>query len=173
MPLARLDVVLCKLASCKCHPGTNHATQRRPCMNNNNGRDKLWNDAIWQDIDKAVLAEIGRIRVAQKIFPSSPMSNGSYVPADIFDPDTMSIAEGQTKPFIEISVEFPLTQTQVENEATLKTGRTLARLATKSLALAEDLLFFQGADAKLPPEIRVVNRNSAQNGLLGVAAQAK
>lgn len=138
-------------------------------MNNNNGRDKIWNDAVWQEIDKAVLAEVGRIRVAQKVFPSTPMANASYVPADIFDPKTMSIAEGQTRPFIEISVEFPLTQTQVDNEATLKTGRTLARLATKSLALAEDLLFFQGADAKLPDEVRVVNRNATDGGLLGVA----
>src|SRR5215813_2358222 len=137
-------------------------------MNNNLGRDKLWSDGVWQEIDKAVLAEVGRIRVAQKVFPSTPMLNASFVPADIFDAKNMSIAEGQTKPFIEISVEFPLTQTQVDNEATLKTGKTLARLATKSLALAEDLLFFQGADAKLPHEIRVVNRNSAHSGLLGV-----
>lgn len=138
-------------------------------MNNNLGRDKLWTDAVWQEIDKAVLAEVGRIRVAQKVFPSTPMPNASYVPADIFDPKTMSIAEGQTKPFIEISVEFPLTQTQVDNEATLKTARTLARLSSKSLALAEDLLFFQGAKAELPPEVRVVNRNSNDGGLLGVA----
>jgi uncharacterized linocin/CFP29 family protein len=138
-------------------------------MNNNLGRDKVWNDATWQDIDKAVLGEVGRIRVAQKVFPSTPMSGASYVPADIFDPTTMSIAEGQTSPFIEISVEFPLTQTQVENEATLKTSRTLARLATKSLALAEDLLFFQGNGATLPPEVKAVNRNSANGGLLGAA----
>jgi uncharacterized linocin/CFP29 family protein len=138
-------------------------------MNNNLGRDKVWNDATWQDIDTAVLGEVGRIRVAQKVFPSTPMSGASYVPADIFDPKTMSIAEGQTSPFIEISVEFPLTQTQVENEATLKTSRTLARLATKSLALAEDLLFFQGSGATLPPEVKAVNRNSANGGLLGAA----
>jgi len=137
-------------------------------MNNNLGRDKLWSDGVWQEIDKAVLAEVGRIRVAQKVFPSTPMLNASFVPADIFDAKNMSIAEGQTKPFIEISVEFPLTQTQVDNEATLKTGKTLARLATKSLALAEDLLFFQGAKAELPPEVRVVNRNSNDGGLLGV-----
>src|SRR5262245_20917299 len=104
-------------------------------MNNNFGRDKLWNDAnlrnepndvsasIWQDIDKVVLREAGRIRVAQKVFPSITMSGASQVPKDIFDPTTMSIAEGETKPFMEISVEFPLTSTQVENEGTLKTTR--------------------------------------------------
>jgi uncharacterized linocin/CFP29 family protein len=138
-------------------------------MNNNLGRDKVWDDAIWQEIDKAVMAEVGRIRVAQKVFPGIAMPNASYVPADIFDAKTMSIAEGQTKPFIEISVEFPLTQTQVDNESTLMTGRTLARLATKSVALAEDLLFFRCADVKLPPEVKVVNRNSTNGGLLGAA----
>jgi hypothetical protein len=35
-------------------------------MNNNLGRDKVWNEATWQDIDTAVLGEVRRIRVAQK-----------------------------------------------------------------------------------------------------------
>jgi uncharacterized linocin/CFP29 family protein len=138
-------------------------------MNNKLGRDKMWNESTWQDVDEAVLAEVGRIRVVQKVFPSTTIAGASHVPADIFDPKTMSIAEGQTKPLIELSVEFPLTQSQVQNEATLKTSRTLARLATKSLALAEDLLFFQGAAAPLPPEVKVVNRNSVDGGLLGAA----
>jgi uncharacterized linocin/CFP29 family protein len=139
-------------------------------MPNNLGRDELWNPQVWGEIDKAILAEVGRIRVAQKIFPSSPTNNGQYVPADKFDAKTMTIAEGQTRPFLEISLEFSLTQGQVDGETTLRTGRTLARLAAKSVALAEDLLFFQGEKVKLPHGVKVVNQKSADNGLLGVRA---
>ncbi len=136
-------------------------------MANNLSRDKVWTPEIWADIDKAVLAEVGRLRVAQKVFPGSTNGNGQYVPADKFDRDKMMIAEGLTKPYIEISVEFRLTQGQVDGEATLHTGRTLAQLATKSVAMAEDILLFQGHHAQLPANVRVVNHESADGGLLG------
>ena len=135
-------------------------------MPNNLGRDEVWSEPVWKEIDDAVLAEVGQIRVAQKVFPSSQSANGQYVPADDFDPKTMTIAEGQTKPFIEISVEFRLTQGQVNNEATLRTCKTLARLASKSAALVEDTLFFQGKDANLEASVKVVNKDSAGPGLL-------
>src|SRR5215207_8016101 len=129
-------------------------------MPNNLGRDEVWSPEVWQEVDNAVLAEVGRIRVAQRVFPSMPSPNGQYVPADNFDPNTMTIAEGETKPFIEISVEFRLTQGQVDNETTLHTSRTLARLAAKSIALAEDTLFFQGNGAKLPIGVKAINKES-------------
>ncbi len=138
-------------------------------MNNNLGRDQVWNPDVWKVIDKAVLDEVGRIRVVQKVFQSSPSPSPSNVPADAFDREKMTIAEGKTKPFIEISIEFSLTNSQVNDEATLRTGRTLAKMATKSLALAEDKLFLQGAKAKLDDNIKVVNRDSAEDGLLGEA----
>lgn len=137
-------------------------------MNGSLGRDKVWTPEIWGEIDKAVKAEVGQIRVAQKVFPSVQFSNGAVVPADILDFTTMTVQEGQTKPFIELSVEFTLTQSQVENEATLRTGRTLARLSAKAVALAEDTIFFQGKGAALAG-VRVVNRDSAEDGLLGKA----
>ena len=136
--------------------------------NNNLGRGEVWSEPVWREIDDAVLKEVGRIRVAQKVFPSSQSSNGQYVPADEFDPKAMTIAEGRTKPFIEISVDFRLTQGQVDNEATLQTGKTLSRLASKSAALAEDKLFFQGNQANLDPNVKVVNKDSVGPGLLNV-----
>src|SRR5262245_20777145 len=129
---------------------------------NNLNRDDLWTKDVWADIDKAVLAEVGPIRVAQKVFPTTTMAGASNVPADVFDPATMSIEEGKTKPFIEISVDFRLTQSQVDNETTLHTARTLAKLAAKSLALAEDTLTFRGGgkDVPLPRRVKVINRDS-------------
>ena len=44
-------------------------------MNGNLGRDKVWNQQIWSEIDKAVQEEVGRIRVAQKVFPSTVVNN--------------------------------------------------------------------------------------------------
>jgi uncharacterized linocin/CFP29 family protein len=143
-------------------------------MNANNlNRDGLWTPDVWKDIDTAVLAEVGAIRIAQKVFPSTPMPGAANVPADIFRPQSMSISEGQTKAFIEISIEFQLTQSQVDNEITLHTARTLAKLSAKSIALAEDSLIHQGEDAKLPPTVKVVNRESANSGLLGAARANK
>jgi uncharacterized linocin/CFP29 family protein len=141
-------------------------------MANNLGRDKIqWTPEIWADIDKAVLAEVGRLRVAQKVFPGSTNGNGQYVPSDKFDRDKMMIADG-TKPYIEISVEFRLTQGQVDGEATLHIGRTLAQLASKSVAMAEDILLFQGHHAQLPANVKVVNHESADGGLLGCRGTA-
>lgn len=137
--------------------------------NNNLGRDKVWNTDIWADIDKAVTAEVLRLRVVQKLLPSSQDGNGQYVPADVFDNATMTIAEGQTKPYLEISVEFKLTQGQADDESTLHTGKTLARLAAKAVAQAEDALFLQGKNPApaLPATTKVVNRDWAGAGLLG------
>jgi hypothetical protein len=86
----------------------------------------------------------GAIRVAQNIFYCDTSMQGSTsVPADIFDPDTMRIAEGHTKPYIEISSEFSLTSGQA-SEISGQTGTTLALLAARPLALVEDMLFSVG-----------------------------
>ena len=138
-------------------------------MPNNLGRDQIWTPDIWAAIDKAVLDEVGAIRVVQKVFDGMSTPNAANVPADEFDPDEMKIAEGTTKPLIEISVEFSLTQSQVNNEAAMHTGQTLAKLAAKVLASAEDKLLLQGRDAPLPRNVKVVNKNSAESGLFGAA----
>lgn len=69
--------------------------------------------------------------------------NSTEVPDDVInfqDPDGLSIREGRTKPFVEIYQEFPLTSTQMTKEPQIKTCRTLARMAAKALALAEDTI---------------------------------
>jgi uncharacterized linocin/CFP29 family protein len=139
-------------------------------MPNNLGRNQLnWTPAIWAAIDKAVLDEVGSIAVVRKVIDNISVPGAANVPADDFDRDEMKIAEGRTKPLIEISVEFSLTQSQVDNEATLYTGQTLAKLAAKSLALAEDEMLLRGHHAELPRTVKVVNKESAGDGLLGAA----
>ena len=51
--------------------------------NNATGRENMWNPQIWGDIDKAVMADVGRVRVAQKVFPAQQKPNQDNVQADI------------------------------------------------------------------------------------------
>jgi hypothetical protein len=90
---------------------------------------------VWKSINDGVTQSVGAIRVAQKVFPATQLAGVTSVPADIFNPETMSIAEGHTRPYIELAVEFPLTNGQVNDDATGATAITLAKLAAKSLAL--------------------------------------
>jgi len=135
---------------------------------NNLNRDQIWTSAVWQDIDNAVLATPVLLELRKKVLSTTPVAGESNVPPDVFHPDTMSIEEGQTKSLIEISVEFRLRQSQVDNESTLHTTRTLAKLAAKSLVLAEDILIFQSAKAEIPKGVKVISGEAAEKGLLGV-----
>ena len=141
------------------------------------GRDLLWaaaDSSAWSEIDKAVQAEVARIRVAQMVFPTVQTPNAPTVVFDQFDAQTMTIDEGQTRPLVEISLAFALTRSQVDNEATLRTGRTLALLAVKTVAQAEDEVFFQGTQAPsvvrnpFPNLLTFTNVNSTGTGLLGL-----
>jgi uncharacterized linocin/CFP29 family protein len=156
-------------------------------MNGNLGRDRLWNQQIWSDIDNAVRDEVGRVRVVQRVFPCTLLANGQQVPKDQLSTeasDILKIQEGRTKPFVEIWVEFSLTQSQVDGEESLHTGRTLARLAANKIAAKEDSLLFHGyaqsaaaltkaAEAANQPTpthfVKDKNANSLDGGLLGEA----
>ena len=149
---------------------------------NSLGRDKLssWLPETWQAVDDAVLDAACAIRVAQKVFPASTEGNGQYVPDDTISRvgGKLSIAEGETKPYMELSVDFALTEAQIENEATLHTGRTLAMQAAKTIAQAEDRAFFEGKSAFTPPSkaggrpavtgVRVANPKTVGVGLLNL-----
>jgi hypothetical protein len=50
-------------------------------MPNNFGRDQIWTPDIWAAIDKAVVDEVGSIRVVQKVFGGMSMPNSANVPA--------------------------------------------------------------------------------------------
>jgi uncharacterized linocin/CFP29 family protein len=106
----------------------------------------------------------------QKTLPTAKTPGAANVPDDQFNAGPPAqFNEGPTRPFIEMSFEFLLTQAQVDNEATLLGGKRLARRAARIIAQAEDLLLLQGAGAALPPNVVVINAASAGNGLLGLA----
>jgi uncharacterized linocin/CFP29 family protein len=135
-----------------------------------NSNEVSWDPAIWQEINDAVKAETMKVRTAQKVFPTTVFdTNPLVVTNDVINFADLSIQEGQTKSLVEIYHEFPLTATQVTKEPQDKTCKTLARMAAKALALAEDTVIFQGQTGKLPANVKADLIASAGSGLLGEA----
>lgn len=135
-----------------------------------NSNEINWDESIWKEINDAVVAEVMKVRTAQKVFPTVVLdTNPTEVPNDVINFADLSIKEGQTKQFVEIYQEFSLTSTQVTKEATNKTCKTLARMAAKAIALAEDAVIFQGKGANLPANVKADSIDSAICGLLGEA----
>ena len=136
----------------------------------NSSYDVNWDSSIWKMINEAVVSEMGKVRTAQKVFPTKVYdTNPTEIPNDVINFPEISITEGQTKPLIELYQEFFLTVTQVNKEPTTMTCQTLARMVAKALALSEDAILFQGKQAKLPPNMKADSIDSAGNGLLGAA----
>jgi len=146
---------------------------------NNHGTDQLdWKQEIWDRIDKAVHDEAAQTKVAAKFIPLRPYPDATNVAADTINPETMTVDEGAVTPFIEISVEFALTEKQVAAEQDLHTAVTLATRAANLLSQGEDLLIFQGEDARANPlfapkgKVQILS-GAAGNGLLKSAGENK
>lgn len=144
-------------------------------MNGSLGRDKVWNQQIWNDIDNAVRDEVGRIRVAQKVFPSTVVNNVLPVVANRVAPipGPLTSVPDQFQPFLELSREFVLTQAQVDGEENMRLAPSLARLGASAIAGAEDTLLFFGPvriPAVLAAGVTVTNQPAAQPGFVAEAA---
>ena len=136
----------------------------------NNSNEVNWGPEIWQEINDAVKTETMKVRTAQKVFPSTGFDTSpTEIANDVINFEDLSIREGLTKPFVELYHEFPLTATQVGKEPQLKTCKTLARMAAKAIALAEDTVIFQGKEGQLPAHVKADLVSSAGSGLLGEA----
>jgi uncharacterized linocin/CFP29 family protein len=136
----------------------------------NSTSELAWDASVWKEIDDAVLAEMGRVRSAQKVLPATQYdTDPTEIANDVINFTDLSIREGQTKSFVELFQEFTLTSAQAMNETQLKTCHTLAQMAAKSIALAEDTVIFQGANGKLPVGVKAELIESAGGGLLGEA----
>ena len=139
---------------------------------NGNGGDAgvTWSADVWQGITDAVIQEIHKVRIGQKVFPTTMLDGDATELQDqAIDFAKLSIREGRTKQFVEIYQEFTLTSTQVAKEAADKTCQTLSRMAAKALALAEDVVIFQGRDGSLGG-VHEDQVEAAGHGLLGEAS---
>jgi len=125
-------------------------------------RAGFWNDKVWAAIDSAVSGTVGPIRVARKVFQTTELTGATSVPADIFDPANMTIQEGITKPYVELARRFTLTNGQVRDDPNGTTATTLAALAARTVALAEDITILRGI-GNLPTGIDVESGGAGAN----------
>jgi uncharacterized linocin/CFP29 family protein len=131
-----------------------------------------WNEEVKKRINAAVAEEVGRIRICQKVFPTRHLSGSPLnVPNDALALPNITIPEGLTKQFVELDFRFAVTVAQARNEPESMTCQTLSRMAAKAIALAEDMIIFQGqtAGGQLPAGVLTSQLPSAANGLLGAA----
>ena len=143
-----------------------------------NSSEVNWPDSIWKEINDGVVKEINKVRVAQKVFATTLLDNDPQtVPNEVINFKDLSIKQGQTKPLVEMYIGFYLMGPQVTLEADQKTCRTLAKMAAKVLALAEDKYFFQTSDkgkvrgkAMLPGGVEIENWRETED--LGLLAEA-
>jgi uncharacterized linocin/CFP29 family protein len=144
-------------------------------MNGSLGRDKVWNQQIWSDIDKAVQEEVGRIRVAQKVFPSTVVNNALPVSTKRIVP-VKSLKPGPTpdefQPLFEISSNFQLTQAEVDGEEDVHLATSFARSAASVIADAEDTILFLGSGG-IPAAVNVTNQPAIPPGFVAEAANYK
>jgi uncharacterized linocin/CFP29 family protein len=165
-------------------------------MNNNN----FWSPEIWKKINGeaaqygqpgqpgnlrgamppngqppepgALKEAMGKIRVAQQIFPTTIRNNDNPIPADTINLTTRVASAGKTKQLATIIKSFQLAPLHIQDpELTMAMNQVM--LAAQSLALIEDALLFQGKDAvKALPEnsgIEVIDAETLEEGLLGIA----
>jgi hypothetical protein len=92
-----------------------------------------WSEQIWKEINADVLKEVGKVRVAQKVFPTSTLeSDPASIPNEVIDFTNVTMAEGDTMRLVEIYRDFSLTSTQVKQDAEQKGSCTSPRWLRKA-----------------------------------------
>src|SRR5262245_55835066 len=112
-----------------------------------------WSKNEWDKLNSSLTTLMHNIRVAQKVFPQTiTRGNDSPVPADIIDLKT-GVPSSQSKSVVKIAKEFQLGDSHVQDVPGLELAMSQVMIAAQALALAEDMLLFQGARAPVPPEL--------------------
>lgn len=124
-----------------------------------------WSDDVWKAIHRVVHEETMRVRVGAQFLPHHRVHpKTTSVPPDLISnnplagetSNTLTIDEGVTIRLNEIWTEFALTTQQVHETAEAKrpehtSAVTLARRAAQYLALAQDLVIFNGFNGYSAP----------------------
>ena len=134
---------------------------------------QFWSPSVWSSIQSQVVATAGAVRVSQNVFPGpmTPLTGVTSVPAPHFDFNKMTLTEGITKPYVELAVEFSLTNGQVQSETNATAATMLSKFAARDLALAEDAIILQGRKGAnaLPPTARIESGGeSLKDGIMGL-----
>lgn len=118
---------------------------------------------------------MGPMRVAQQVFSTVVRGTEEAISADTIDLNTGTPTTGEKKPFATIQKLFLLYPVHVGNMSDLTVAMNQVTLAAQSLALAEDMLYFQGRNAqdRLPKEVNLPPNDidKLKDGLLGIASR--
>jgi len=143
----------------------------------------FWTPAIWMQFngnpnDKTqpglLRTTMGPMQVAEHVFPTMVRGNDTSFSADTIDLNTGIPTTGATRSFATLRKPFTLFPVHVADPA-LTMASNQVTLTGQSLALVEDILFFQGNDAQLPQgggtsvSLPPGDQAKLDSGLLGIA----
>ena len=141
-----------------------------------------WTPEIWAKFngDKTqpglLKTVMGPMRIAQQIFhPIIILGNdSSAIAVDLVDLKTGIPSTGQWKGAATILKSFSLYRAHID-DVNLTLAMNQVMLAAQSLALAEDTLYFQGKNARLPHGVSLQDNDieKLEEGLLGIAEKNK
>jgi uncharacterized linocin/CFP29 family protein len=141
-------------------PASVSTDPRAPSIPEEGNKRVPWSDDIWKAIHRVVREETMRVKVGARFLPQRDVSpKTTSVPPDLITnqpiggetSNTLTIDEGVTIRLHEIWTEFALTTQQIHETAEAENPEhtsavTLARRAAQYLALAQDIVIFQGAN---------------------------
>ena len=171
------------------HPGAEDPDDLNAQALHHKENEKVpWSPEIWKAIHRSVHDETMRVRVGAKFLPHRRVhpKTTSITPDIVVNQpvagetnNTLMVDEGVTIRLNEIWTEFALTTQQVHETAEAKnpehtTAVTLARRAAQYLALAQDIVIFQGFNGYNAPffsqNVRYRSPPPSDGGLLSLQA---
>ncbi len=120
----------------------------------------------WNNIDTAIGDE-DKLKVAARFLPCYQLPGATSALRGIISSNKsqiLSIQQSDTMPLIELMVQFALTVAQVKDEGQWQMGVTLAHRAGALVALAEDLVLFQGNTGLSDPVFKTVLTDGSDAG---------
>ncbi|MGF6971568.1 putative linocin/CFP29 family protein [Paraburkholderia sp. WC7.3g] len=138
-----------------------------------------WSPEVWASINGTdqtnpglLKTVMGPMRVAQHVFNTTVQGTEDSIHADTVDLKTGIPTTGQMKSFATLIKSFVLFPVHV-GDSKLTMAMNQVTLAAQSLALVEDMLYFQGQKAKaiLPKQVSMPDKDIEKlgDGLLGIA----
>jgi uncharacterized linocin/CFP29 family protein len=149
--------------------GMTNAAIANGSMGNRNQVMQWQGTQNWDGIDKAVDDE-NQTKVAARFLPPYPLPGETTAQRsatkfiNVNGSQILTIPQSDPLSMIEISVQFALTVPQVSDEAQSQLGVTLAHQAGSLLALAEDLVIFQGNTGLGDPVFQIVQTDGSDAG---------
>jgi hypothetical protein len=130
-----------------------------------------WTKTEWDKLNTSLTSLMRNIRVAQKVFPTVTTGDDKPVPADTIDFKTGIPSSSQSKGVVRITKEVILADSHVRDLPNLDMAMNQVMVAAQTLALSEDMLFFEGENARVPSDLFPDEREKKQlgGGLLGEA----